>query len=45
MKPKGVVDWCCPWFIPLLLFLGGYFLASFVEVKVKPVSSLERSSL
>lgn len=43
MKPKGIVDYLFPWFIPLFCFLSGYFLGTVIKVDVKPVATVERS--
>ncbi|MBD2483517.1 hypothetical protein [Planktothrix sp. FACHB-1365] len=43
-KPKGIIDYLSPWFIPLLCFLAGYFLNTVIEVKVNPVTTVERLS-
>ncbi len=42
MKPIGITDYIAPWFIPLFCFLAGYYLNTVIEVKVKPVTSIQR---
>lgn len=42
MKPTGIMDCLAPWFIPLFCFLAGYYLNTVIEVKIKPVTSLEK---
>ncbi len=44
MKPKGIIDYSLPWFIPLFCFIAGYFLGSTIEVKIRPtITTVNRS--
>lgn len=44
MKPQGIIDYLFPWFIPLFCFLAGYFLGTVIQVKIEPVTTIERLS-
>ncbi|MFM6204995.1 hypothetical protein [Planktothrix sp.] len=44
MKPTGIMDYAAPWFIPLFCFLAGYFLGTVIQVKIEPVTTIERLS-
>jgi hypothetical protein len=44
MKPQGIIDYLFPWFIPLFCFLAGYFLGTVIQVKIEPVTTVERLS-
>ena len=44
MKPTGIMDYAAPWSIPLFCFLAGYFLGTVIQVKIEPVTTVERLS-
>jgi len=40
-KPIGLTDYIAPWFIPLFMFLAGFFLSQIVQIKVETGSNIQ----